>query len=271
MGNFDRMWRGWELALRSFKAIEQNPSFLIFPLLSSASLMLIIASFVGVVGGIPAIENLNQLKVIDYADASLLLFFFYLLNSTLIIFFNMGLTHCLIKVFSGQKTNAAEGLSFACSRNTSVLLWAVVSAIVGTLLKSSETRERFFGGFMSGIFGMVWALATFLVIPVMVAENMSVGGAIQRSSVLFKRTWGERLGASFSFSLVWAVIFFASAFIFAFFLAKLSTIAFVIGLIAIGSCISCIIATAETVFMTQVYRFAVGQSQDQEFAELFKK
>jgi hypothetical protein len=70
---------------------------------------------------------------------------------------------------------------------------------------------------------------------------------------------------------VWGVIFFASAFILAAFLSKIGTIAFVIGLIVIGSCISSLTATAEAVFVVRLYRHAVGQSTDPEFDGLFKK
>jgi hypothetical protein len=271
MGNFDRLWRGWELALRTFRVIEENKSLLIFPLLSGASLALIVASFLSAVGGIPTLESVNELKVLDYADLLVLLFTFYLINSIIIIFFNMGLVRCLLKILAGEKADIPGSLLFACRRITSVLLWAIVSAVVGTLLKSSETRDKIFGGFMSGIFGMVWALATFFVIPSMVAEDLGVAGAIQRSSMLFKRTWGERIGATFSFTLVWGVVFFAAAFIMAFFLLNISKIAFVIGLIVVGSCISCLTSTAETIFMTQAYRYAVGQSKDPEFNDIFKK
>ena len=54
MGIFERMGRGWNLAMASFDIIKKNKSLLIFPVLSTLSLLFIMGSFIGgilVLGG----------------------------------------------------------------------------------------------------------------------------------------------------------------------------------------------------------------------------
>jgi len=52
---------------------------------------------------------------------------------------------------------------------------------------------------------VAWGLATFFVIPVLVAEGVGPVEAIKRSSGLLRQTWGRQFAASFAFGLVYVV------------------------------------------------------------------
>ena len=60
--------------------------------------------------------------------------------------------------------------------------------------------------------GLGWSLATFLVVPVLVAEGLGPIDAVRRSSQLLKRTWGEQIagnvgvGAVFFLAFVVAIV-----------------------------------------------------------------
>lgn len=54
-------------------------------------------------------------------------------------------------------------------------------------------RSGILGRIVVGIIGMAWSLVTFLVLPILVVENVGVGEAVRRSASMFKRTWGENV------------------------------------------------------------------------------
>jgi hypothetical protein len=49
--------------------------------------------------------------------------------------------------------------------------------------------------------GVVWAMATYLIVPVLIFEEDGVFGSIQRSSALLRKTWGEQIVSGFGFGL----------------------------------------------------------------------
>src|SRR5262249_28650863 len=40
---------------------------------------------------------------------------------------------------------------------------------------------------------LAWNLVTFLVVPILVLEDLGVGDALKRSKDMFKKTWGENV------------------------------------------------------------------------------
>ena len=70
-----------------------------------------------------------------------------------------------------------------------------------------EDKNEKIAAVIAGIFGMLWSVLTFFVIPVMAYENLGVFQAIKRSSSLLKNTWGERVGANFAFGMIGFIMF----------------------------------------------------------------
>src|SRR5690606_40814523 len=58
--------------------------------------------------------------------------------------------------------------------------------------------------------GLAWTLATFLVVPVLVSQNVGPIEALKESVSLLKRSWGENLagnvGIGLAFGLITAVV-----------------------------------------------------------------
>jgi hypothetical protein len=56
-------------------------------------------------------------------------------------------------------------------------------------------RERlgFLGALLGGLFEFAWAIVTYFVVPVLVAEKAGPIEAVKRSSAIIKSTWGESL------------------------------------------------------------------------------
>ena len=74
------------------------------------------------------------------------------------------------------------------------------------VLQAIEERFGIIGTIVARLVGLAWNLVTFLVVPILVLEDLGVGDALKRSKDLFKKTWGENvigqfgLGASASSS-----------------------------------------------------------------------
>ena len=53
---------------------------------------------------------------------------------------------------------------------------------------------------------MAWTLISFLVVPILVLENKNPIAALQESTALLKKTWGEQLVSNFSFGAIFFLL-----------------------------------------------------------------
>lgn len=256
MNIFERIGNGWNLAMDSFSVIKKNRSLIIFPILSTLSLVLIMGSFVG---GIQVTIGIDNLRNINPFVLYFLSFIFYFINYAVIVFFNMSLIYCTQKILGGAEVSLNDGIQFSLSRLGQVLFWALISATIGVILRNIEDKNSGIGKFIAGIFGMLWALATFFVVPVMVYENLGVFKAIERSISLIKSTWGERIGAKFSFHLIGVLIFIAVGVPLGLLTIPLNAVLGFIVLISLGLIVASIISAAEAVFTAAAYQYAIGK------------
>ena len=89
----------------------------------------------------------------------------------------------------------------AAAKLPSILLWAVVASTVGLIIRIIEDRSEWLGKILSSLLGVAWAVATYLIVPVLVFEEDGVFGSIKRSSQLLRKTWGEQITAGIGFGL----------------------------------------------------------------------
>ena len=74
-----------------------------------------------------------------------------------------------------------------------IVRWGLLSATVGVVIRALERRFGFIGNLLGFLGGLAWAIASFLVVPVVVAEGTGPITAVKRSSQLIKATWGTSL------------------------------------------------------------------------------
>lgn len=252
MSFFDRLSNGWTLAMNSFKVLKENKQLIIFPILSSISLVLVMGSFVLVFLGIngwpgEAAEDSSNLSYYVY------MFLFYLVNYFVVVFFNMALIHCTRLYFRGEEVSINAGLRFSLSRIGTIFTWSVFAATVGTILRIIQEESGIIGKIITGLIGIVWSIATFFVVPIIAYENLGPIAAFKRSAQMMKQKWGESLGANFSFALIQflaMIVLIIPCFIIG------STVNLYLG-IALGLMgafiISAIFSAAQTIFVSAVY------------------
>jgi hypothetical protein len=134
------------------------------------------------------------------------MFTLYVANYFVIVFFNVALVGVANSRLMGGTWTFRDGIELAWARKGTILLWALVAATVGMILRTIEERMGLIGRLVMRIVGIAWALACYFVVPVLAFEDLSPIEAVKRSSKLFKDTWGEKVVGGFSFSLVSMVL-----------------------------------------------------------------
>ena len=136
-------------------------------------------------------------------------------------------------------------------------------------VKNLENKHNILSGIVRGIFGVLWSLATFFIIPVMVYENLGVFKSIERSIWLIKNSWGESVSATFTFHIIGALV--CLPFVFLVF-ALHSFVAIILFVLAV-LLITCVFSTAETIFVALAYQYATNMPvkgfENVEFKKIF--
>jgi hypothetical protein len=199
------MSRSWELIGQSFAVLRQDKKLVLFPILSGLSTLAVAAMYF--------IPLFRMGIVSDYRDQGQIdptiyvwLFLWYCTNYFVIIFFNCALAACAQIRFDGGEPTLGAGMAIAANKLLSIMLWAVVAATVGTILRVIEERSEWLGKIVSALLGVAWAVVTYMIVPVLVFENKGVFESIHRSGELLRKTWGERVGSCFGFGLPYLLL-----------------------------------------------------------------
>lgn len=203
---FERLIRGWALTKQSAAVLVSDKKLVVFPLLSSISLLGLLLSFVipaaltfggddGLAGrGAHGIEA----RPAHWAGV----FVFYFLSYLVIAFFNAALVFCAMRRFEGEEARIGEGLAAAVGRLPQILGWCAVSATVGMVLRALSERSGAIGRVVVGLLGVAWSIAIYFAVPILVVEGLGPIAVIRRSAELVKKTWGESLTGHATVSVV---------------------------------------------------------------------
>ncbi len=184
----------------SFSVLRKDKKLVLFPILSGMSTLAVAALYFLPLLHMGLIEQYNAYRTVD-PTVYAWLFLWYCTNYFVIIFFNCALAACAQIRFSGGEPTLKAGMTQAGWKIPSILMWAVVASTVGLILQMIEERSSWLGKIVSALVGIAWAMATYLIVPVLIFEEDGVFGSIQRSSALLRETWGEQIVSGFSFGL----------------------------------------------------------------------
>jgi hypothetical protein len=202
----------WTLMKASFNVLKMDKELLVFPLMSGIATLLVTATFIAPVVALGGLEGLDS-ESGSYL-ASVFGFLFYLVQYTVIFFFNSALVGAALIRLDGGDPTVSDGLAIASKRMPAIIGYAAISATVGMILQAISERAGILGQIVSGLGGMAWRLASYLAIPVLVTEDVGPIDAVKTSGALFKNTWGEQVVGNFvmgwamalmwlSWSIVW--------------------------------------------------------------------
>ena len=202
---FARISNSWQLVKASAAVLRVDKELVIFPIISMIGVLILSVTFIiplSMVGFFNAVTKEGG-QVLGFV----VLFLFYVVMYCIIIFFNAALVGAVMIRLDGGNPTVSDGLHIAVQRVGTILGYALIAATVGTIL--SAIRERGgLGQIASSLLGFAWNLATFLVVPVLVVEDIGPIDALKRSARLLKRTWGEQIVGNLSIGLVFVLIGF---------------------------------------------------------------
>jgi hypothetical protein len=257
---FSSIGRSWELAKGSFRVLRSDKELLIFPFLSFIALVIVTLSFAYpfiLVGGITSAQN-GETNIASYVVA----FIFYVVSYTVTFFFQTALVGAAMIRLDGGDPTIGDGLRIALSRLPKIIVYAVIAATVGMILRWISERAGIVGQILGGVLGFAWSIATFLVVPVLVVENVGPFEAIKRSTGYLKRTWGEQLVGNVGIGLVFGllimvVIFAGGALLYFLFQASIAlAIGGLVALILLIGVLALIGSALGGIFTASVYRYA---------------
>lgn len=211
---FDRFARSWALVKASASVLRQDKELLVFPLVSSIAMLIVVASFVApvfFVGG----DWQSQLDRSQGPNVALMIwaFAFYFVQYAVMFFFNSALVGAAMIRLRGGDPTVGDGFRIAFSKLPSILGYAAIAATVGMILKAVEERAPLVGRIVASLVGTAWTLATFLAVPVLVAENIGPFEAVKKSATLLKKTWGENLIGNAGIGFVMGFLIIAVLFV----------------------------------------------------------
>jgi hypothetical protein len=260
MSFFSRITNGWQLTKTSLRIINENRSLLLFPVLSTISLVAILATFFGgtffLIGdSLEALLDENSIftDVMGYV----LIFTYYLINYTVVIFFNAALIHCAIKILNEEETSLKEGLNYALSKIGRIFTWAMISATVGLLLQILSNKGKV-GEFVASFIGMAWSITTFFVVPILIYEEKGVVQSIKDSTSMVKEKWGESLTANVSLGIFSFIGILIAGLITYILFQIIGAYAIPIG-ITMVLIVSTVMTAAKTIFVAAIYNKVGGK------------
>lgn len=195
---FEKFSRSWALVKASAGVLRSDKELMLFPVLSSLATLVVLATFLVPMFALRVFENGVGVGEIVFG------FLFYFCQYSVIIFFNCALVGAAMIRLDGGDPTLRDGFDAAKSRLPAILGYAAIAATVGLILQSMKDRDNnFIVRLIGSGLGAAWTLATFMVVPVLVSQNVGPIDALKRSIGLLKQTWGENaignvgIGAAF--------------------------------------------------------------------------
>ncbi|MFB0901458.1 MAG: DUF6159 family protein [Acidimicrobiales bacterium] len=258
------MRRSIDLMKQSWAVLKQDRELIWLPVISAivaavvAAMVLIPVALTQDLGAISETsgsgsQQLSAGTVVALAALTLALAF-------ISIFFRAALVSGAHERMMGGDPTVRSAIAGALERLPKLFGWAVITTIVGTILRAIEQRSGTLGRIVINIVGMAWAVTTFLVIPVIIIENSGAVTSTKRSVELFRHTWGENLSTQVGFGLIGFLAFLpvlalvllgaAIGTLFGFVLIALGVVA--------GIVLLTVLNALGAVFQTALYHYAVS-------------
>ena len=256
----ERFRRSLELVKASIAVLRADKELLLFPLVSFAAMVIVTLTFAVPFLLTGAYERVSDGTLDPVAIGLGALF--YVVSYTVIFFFNTALVGAAMIRLDGGDPTLSDGFRIARSRLPQIVGYAIIAATVGMILRWISERAGIVGQLVAGFVGFAWNIATFLVVPVLVVEQVGPIDAIKRSSGLLRKTWGEQLVGNVGISLVFglltlAVILLGVLLIVALWsLAPVLAIVGIVALILVVAAIALVGAAVSGIFTASVYRYA---------------
>jgi hypothetical protein len=263
-----RFQTSWEIAKRSWAVLKSDKTLAWFPVLSALGSLLV----VGIIGGVIAVAGIDSKSTGDSLQPIgwVLIVVAYLALAMVQTYFLAALVAGADQRLRGNDSTVRTALDIANSRLHRLLPWAIVTATVTMILQAIEERFGLVGRIVAGLVGLAWNLVTFLVVPILVLEDLGVGDALKRSKDLFKKTWGENVIGQGGLGLVGFLAMLPGVL-----LVAIGAAIGTVGLVVLGAvgvvwiiASAVIVSALSGIYRTALYHFAANGQVPGEFSDI---
>ncbi len=251
---FTRFQRSWELTKQCWALLNRNKVLMMFPILSGIASLVIMVSFLVplFMSDLKQLEQHNsQLPPSTYLWMFLFYFCLYLVQT----FFACALMGAANVAFAGGQSSLSVGLELAWSRFGRIVIWSMVAATVGVILRTLEERMGLIGKIIIALLGAAWTILTYFMAPIIVFEDLGVQDGLARSTAMIKKTWGESVGKNLAFSglmFLGLILLIVGFFVVLMISPIVAVLSFIVGFIALFT----IMSTMDGIFKVALYRYA---------------
>jgi len=187
---------GKKLLRASLGLFRQNRKMIWLPVLSGVASAVAFLAISGVVA-------LPLWRTYGPSPWAVLYLFPGMMASTFVgVYFNVALVFAANEQIEGRTITVRQSLVMAWSRRRVVFSWALLSAVIGLVVQLVESRLGVFGRLFGILGGLAWAVATFLVVPVIAFEDVGPVEALRQSSHLIRTTFGTIARGALRFGLL---------------------------------------------------------------------
>jgi Family of unknown function (DUF6159) len=203
---FERLSNSWQLVRASAAVLKADRELLLFPVVSAVLSLLVVFTF-----AVPAFlsgaftPGANG-EVDIPAQGYLVVVLFYVVQYFVIFFCNTALVGAAMIRLRGGDPTVGDGFRIAVSRIRPILGYALIAATVGMVLRAISERSGVLGRLVIASVGLAWSLATYLVVPVLVVEDVGPIEAVRQSAAYLKQTWGEQIAGNIGMGLVFGLM-----------------------------------------------------------------
>ena len=193
-----RMKTGWLLFKQSLAIIKTNPALWRYMVMSMLVTFLFIILIIAITVidmfttnliAVPGADDTYDVTLLGYALGVLAT----ITMTSVTFYYATALSSHVLSIFRGEQTQYAQHIKAARSKLPAIITFAIITVIIGYILRTLEQRFRLVGWIISKIIGILWALATTFVISIIADSEASAPTSIKQSIALFKENWAETI------------------------------------------------------------------------------
>ena len=207
---FQRLSNSWSLVKASAAVLRADKELMLFPAVSAVLSVVVLITF-AVPTFMAGLFDAAALRDSGFPLAGYVVgFLFYVVQYFVIFFCNTALVGAALIRLRGGDPTVADGFRLASSRLVPILGYALIAATVGMILRAISERSGWLGRLVVSMIGLAWNVATFLVVPVLAAEDIGPLEAVKKSSEYLRKTWGEQIIGNVGMGSVFGLMSFGT-------------------------------------------------------------
>lgn len=264
----------------SWNLLKQDKEMMLFPVYSIvinflvALVLMTLFFFIVFNGDWKAVEAMGESSTIN-GIWYVFIFILYIISYFIVTFFEIGIVAIAHGRINGQNLSFRDGLAAASSRSGKILVWSVLAATVGMVLRTIAERSKILGGIVVWMLGAMWSILTYFIVPVLFLEDLSIKQSLKRSAQVINTSWGEAAIVNVGVGLVFFFLGLAGVVLLIGLLVVLMTmtesvaVPLIVGGIFIFYLLllAVISSTLGTIFKVVLYEYATKRTVPQGFSE----